>query len=154
MRKRILSALLTLCIVLTLLPATALAAENTSGPFQVNSESYGTLANAVSAAGENGTVEVVGTYSLQSGDSFGSIASIIIAEGGSLGVPVESASGLLGYSGSIVVEAGGELELPNSSFQLEPWFGGADARMHIQEGSITLTGFPAVDNGGVQWILR
>lgn len=165
MKKRLLSVFLSFCMILTLLPATALAADTTGDSagnvVRVGEQTYATLADAIAAANQSSAdVEVFGEYNAGSGISSEDATAmstaqtnIIIQSGGSLGVPFASASGLLGYSQNIVVEAGGEFELPNSSFQLEPWFGKEDARMYIQEGSITLTGFENVDTGGVQWIL-
>lgn len=166
MKKRLLSAFLSLCMVLTLLPDTALAAENTGDSsdnvVRVDQQTYATLADAIAVANQSSAdVEVFGEYNAGNGISSDDAKAmstaqtdIIIQSGGSLGVPYTSASGLLGFSQSIVVEAGGEFELPNSSvISMEPWFGSEDARMYVQEGSITLTGFENVDTGGVQWIL-
>ncbi len=58
MRKRILSLVLIFCMVLTLMPATAFAAAESSNEAKIGEQEYATLAAAVKAANTAGTADI------------------------------------------------------------------------------------------------
>lgn len=153
MKKKVLSLLLAVCLIVGMLPLAASAAD---GPFKVNEQGYEKLAAALAAAGEAGTVEAVGTYTVSEDDATALGAAktnIVVKSTGDIKVEAENFKGLVGYQGSITVEAGGVLQLPKDKSGTEAWFGGVDARMNITAGSITISGLNNFASGGCVWTL-
>lgn len=153
MKKKVLSLLLAVCLIVGMLP---LAASAAGEPFQVDGAGYNTLAEALTHAGEAGTVEAVGTYTV-SGDDATALGTaktnIVVKSTGNITVEAKNFEKLVGYQGSITVEAGGVLQLPNDESGTEAWFGGVDARMKITAGSITISGLNNFTSGGCVWKL-
>lgn len=153
-KSRILAIFLCLCMVVTLVPTVAFAAES-GDVFKVDGSTYKDLSTAAEAASSSQAVSVIGDYSIQSTDnnSLKSITKIIIEDGGKLTVPYSNATALVGATASVEIKAGGALSLPDSLYADEEWFGGEDARMNIEQGSITLSGLDKITDGKCQWTL-
>ena len=151
-KSRILAIFLCLCMVVTLVPTVAFAAEG-GDVFKVGETTYSSLSEAAGAASSSKEVSVIGGYSIQDSDgtSLQKISKIIIENGGKLTVPYSNVTVLLGATADVEIKAGGALSLPNNVYSSEDWFGGENARMNIQKGSITLTGLS--DNNNRKWEL-
>ena len=153
MKKKVLSLLLAVCLIVGMLPLAASAADE---PFQVNGTGYETLADALSAANDaSKPVEVVGAYTVTSADEEtlkSATADINIVSGGSIEVNLSSGTGLFEYPRTIAVEVGGELKLPTLTGS-EVWFGGENARFNIKSGDIKISGLDELDAGGCKWTL-
>ena len=153
MKKKVLSLLLAVCLIVGMLP---LAASAAGEPFQVDGTGYETLAAALSAADSaRKPVEVVGAYTVTSDDASAlqsATADINIVSGGSIEVSLSSGTGLFQYPGTITVVAGGELKLPALTGS-EVWFGGENARFNIKSGDIKISGLKDLTTGGCEWTL-
>lgn len=151
-KSRILAIFLCLCMVVTLVPTVAFAAEG-GDVFKVGETTYSSLSEAASAASDSKEISVIGSYTLQQSDkdNLTNLTKIIIEEGGKLTVDATALATLATLTASIEIKAGGALSLPASSYANEDWFGGENARMNIQKGSITLSGLN--NNTGRKWTL-
>lgn len=153
MKKKVLSLLLAVCLIVGMLP---LAASAAGEPFQVDGTGYNTLAEALTNASEDGTVEAVGTYTVSEDDATklgAAKTNIVVKSTGNITVEAKNFEKLVGYQGSITVEADGVLQLPKDKGGTEAWFGGVDARMNITAGSITISGLNNFTSGGCVWTL-
>lgn len=150
-KSRILAIFLCLCMVVTLVPTVAFAEEG--DVFRVGDSTYKTLSDAANDQSISSGLSVIGEYEIQStdGEALKKINKIVVEKGGRLKASLNSAAALLGATADVEIKAGGALSLPGSSYVNEDWFGGEDARMNIQEGSITLSGLN--NNAERKWTL-
>lgn len=126
MRKRVLSVLMTLCMVLTLLPVSALAAE-TKNPIVSTIEKFDEVYNGgrgTFRATESGnTVTISGSITLRKNDFIvldGQAADRIVWQAsvrGNSGVTIQYGSPDITVSGSIINESGTALSLYTSNVQ-------------------------------------
>ena len=155
MKKKVLSLLLAVCLVVGMLPLAASAAEGDA--FKVGEVTFSTLKDAVEAAGAEGTVEAIGVYTVTTEDATAlagaKTTDVVVKNGASVTVSEDALASLLTYSGKITVEAGGALTLPEKSGGMEPWFGGKDARMNITAGSVIISQLNKATEGGCVWSL-
>lgn len=131
-KMRIGSILLVVAMLMTLLPVGAFAAEGTV--FKVNGKEYTSEEwNEAVAESGNGAhpITLVGTFAPKT----------------------EELEKLLKVESKVIIEKGASLILPSDSEGTEAWFGGADARMNIKEGTITLSGLNNLATGGCTWTL-
>lgn len=127
-KMRIGSILLVVAMLMTLLPVGVFAADGTV--FKVNGKEYTSEEwNEAVAESGNGahSITLVGTFAPETAD----LAT------------------LLKVQSDVIIEKGASLILPSDSEGTEAWFGGADARMNIKEGFITLSGLNNLATGGV-----
>ena len=131
-KMRIGSILLVVAMLMTLLPAGVFAADGTV--FKVNGKEYTSEEwNEAVAESGNGAhpITLVGTFAPKK----------------------EELEKLLKVESKVIIEKGASLILPSDSEGTEAWFGGADARMNIKEGYITLSGLNNLATGGCTWTL-
>ncbi len=159
MKRKLLSVVLAVAMVLTMMPMTALAEDK---PFKVEgkSERYADLATAVEAAQSDKTITIVGPVTVDSkkdGETVKKLTAnnaVVIAKGGSLTLNVtESDADLLSsIFFPIETQAGGEftIKILGSTYT---YFGGENARMNIKTGSITLSSLDKLTSGECKWSL-
>lgn len=131
-KMRIGSILLVVAMLMTLLPVGVFAAEG--DVFMVDGKGYTVWTEAVEAAkaASNADITLVGTFAPETAD----LATLLTVQS------------------DVIIEKGASLILPSDSEGTEAWFGGADARMNIKEGFITLSGLNNLSTGGVcTWTL-
>lgn len=131
-KMRIGSILLVVAMLMTLLPVGVFAAEG--DVFIVKGNGYTDWTEAVDAAKEadNADITLVGTFAPKTAD----LATLLTVQS------------------DVIIEKGASLILPSDSEGTEAWFGGADARMNIKKGTITLSGLNNLSTGGVcTWTL-
>lgn len=129
-KMRIGSILLVVAMLMTLLPVGVFAAGEI---FEVDGTGYNDFDTALTAAERDSskTVTLVGSFTPNEGQM----------------------NQLLQKDVNVKIEAGASLILPSDSEGTEAWFGGADARMNIKEGSITLSGLNQLAQGNCTWTL-
>lgn len=130
-KMRIGSILLVVAMLMTLLPVGVFAAEG--DVFMVDGKGYTVWTEAVEAAkaASNADITLVGTFAPETAD----LATLLTVQS------------------DVIIEKGASLILPSDSEGTEAWFGGADARMNIEQGSITLSGINDLTNGNCIWKL-
>lgn len=131
-KMRIGSILLVVAMLMTLLPVGVFAADGTV--FKVNGKEYTSEEwNEAVAESGNGAhpITLVGTFAPETAD----LATLLTVQS------------------DVIIEKGASLILPSDSEGTEAWFGGADARMNIKEGYITLSGLNQLAKGKCTWTL-
>lgn len=129
-KMRIGSILLVVAMLMTLLPVGVFAAGEI---FEVDGTGYNDFDVALTAA---------------EGDSSKTVTLV-----GSFTPNEDQMNQLLQKDVNVKIEAGASLILPSDSEGTEAWFGGADARMNIKEGFITLSGLNQLAQGKCTWTL-
>lgn len=131
-KMRIGSILLVVAMLMTLLPVGVFAAEGDS-IIEVNDIGYTDWKDAVEAAKQAKNADI-----------------ILLGE---LTLGMDDLQSLTALESKVIIKAGASLSLPNNLGGTEAWFGGEDARMNIEQGSITLSGINDLTNGNCIWKL-
>ena len=154
MKKRILSALLTLCMVLALLPTAALAAgESCSGGegcqhyYEAAGQHFKDLTEAITAAGTDGAVTLLRdvTYTAKDGNSNGTIAGVAISPVGS-NYTLDLSGHTLGLKNSsdgkskIAATVAGDVTIADSSEEGAGKITSDSYGIFLNSGSVTMTG--------------
>ena len=131
-KMRIGSILLVVAMLMTLLPVGVFAAEGDS-IIEVTGTGYTDWKAAVEAAKQANNADI-----------------ILLGE---LTLGMDDLQSLTALESKVIIKAGASLSLPNNLGGTEAWFGGEDARMNIEQGSITLSGINDLTNGNCIWKL-
>lgn len=131
-KMRIGSILLVVAMLMTLLPVGVFAAEGDS-IIEVKGTGYTDWKAAVEAAKQADNADI-----------------ILLGE---LTLGMDDLQSLTALKSKVIIKAGASLSLPNNLGGTEAWFGGEDARMNIEQGSITLSGINDLTNGNCIWKL-
>jgi hypothetical protein len=168
MKRKVLSILLSLCMVLTMVPA-AFAEDNTNETgtnpsdltenevksptdeipteakvFQVGENSYATLKEAVENIGQETMITLTGNFT---GDS-ASIAGIpdnvtlVIKNGASLRLGLVDGITFMGTKGNVRIEAGGQFIFNDTMFVGS----NGDSKINLSSGSVTVSDFNSSDS--------
>ncbi len=153
MKRKLLSVVLAVAMVLTMMPMTALAEE--SGSIKVGETTYSTLTKAAESINDSSNITITGTYTVTPGDATAIKEKnniVIIDKGASVTFSTGACNLLQEFSPSLQIQNGGALtfDILNKKYH---YFGGDESRMKINQGSVTLSNLNKYTEGGCIWTL-